>query len=68
MKKKNLTKLSLNKKAISRLDADIPKGGQQTPQPTPPVKFSNAPANCATQNNQCPSSVYIWCNVSCFIC
>ncbi|AXG71493.1 hypothetical protein KORDIASMS9_03750 [Kordia sp. SMS9] len=68
MKKKNVSKLSLNKKAISRLDANTPKGGQATPLPTPPVPISVPGGLCATQNNQCPSSVVYWCNVSCYIC
>jgi hypothetical protein len=68
MKKKNVNKLSLNKKAISRLDANTPKGGQAGPQPTPPVKLTVDPNQCATQNNECPSSVVYWCNISCYIC
>ena len=68
MKKKNLNKLTLNKKAISRLDSDVPKGGQAGPLPTPPVPVSIPATACATKNNQCASSVVAWCNLSCFIC
>jgi len=71
MKKKNLKKLSLNKKAISNLDDDLLKGGQAgvpTPMPTPPVTISVPGGVCATRNNQCASSVVFWCNVSCYIC
>ena len=64
MKKKNLKKLSLNKKAISTLD-EI-NGGVNQQEKT--VVVSLRPIHCATQNNGCASSVRIWCNVSCFIC
>jgi hypothetical protein len=66
MKKKNLNKLSLNRKAISNLDSDASKGGTATP--VPPTAVSLRPIHCATQNNGCASSVHIWCNVSCYIC
>lgn len=67
MKKKKINRLSLNKKAISNLGEDV-KGGIQDHGPIPTHLVSKTPTYCATKNNQCPSSVYIWCNVSCYIC
>ena len=76
MKKKKINKLSLNKKAISNLDEV--SGGLQigTPVPVGTNVASGCPGvctpltnfNCATQNNQCASSVVAWCNLSCWIC
>lgn len=78
MKKKNLKKLSLNKNAVSNLD-EVSGGLQaqaQIPVPVGTNVASGCPDicqpltnyNCATQNNQCASSVVAWCNVSCWIC
>jgi hypothetical protein len=73
MKKKNLKKLSLNKNAISNLEKV--NGGNPIPAPAtnvasgcPDVCQPLTNYNCATQNNQCASSVVAWCNLSCFIC
>jgi uncharacterized radical SAM superfamily Fe-S cluster-containing enzyme len=75
MKKKNVKKLSLNKNAISNLEKV--NGGNPMPVPAPATNVaSGCPGmcqpltnhNCATQNNQCASSVVAWCNLSCFIC
>ncbi|PTX61387.1 hypothetical protein C8N46_10430 [Kordia periserrulae] len=75
MKKKNLKKLTLNKDAVS--DLQQVKGGIEEPAPVPATNVaSGCPDicqpltnyNCATQNNQCASSVVAWCNLSCFIC
>ena len=74
MKKKNLKKLSLNKKAVSNLDEIT---GAQVGGPVPvgtnvlsgcAICITLRPINCATQNNQCASSVVAWCNLSCYIC
>lgn len=75
MKKKKVNKLSLNKSAVSNLDEV--SGGLEANQPVPvktnaysgcDVCITLRPTNCATQNNQCASSVNYWCNVSCYIC
>lgn len=74
MKKKNLKKLTLNKKAVSNLDKAT--GGQAgAPTAVPvgtrvasgcPICATIRPTNCATQNNQCASAG--WLNISCWIC
>ena len=73
MKKKKINKLSLNKNAISNLDEV--SGGLAMPVPVGTNLASGCPDcapltnyNCATQNNQCASSVVAWCNLSCWIC
>ncbi|WP_046744638.1 hypothetical protein [Kordia zhangzhouensis] len=71
MKKKKISKLALNKSAVSNLEKV--NGGNPVPVGTNvasgcPVCAPLTNNNCATQNNQCASSVYVWCNVSCFIC
>ncbi len=75
MKKKKINKLSLNKRAVSNLDEV--SGGLQVGTPVPvgtrvasgcAVCITLRPINCATQNNQCASSVVAWCNLSCWIC
>ncbi|MEM6722202.1 MAG: class I lanthipeptide [Bacteroidota bacterium] len=58
MKKKDLSKLSLNKKAISKLDAGIPKAGQGGPAPTPPVAIKCSSPNPCSVKPTCLISYY----------
>lgn len=72
MKKKKINKLSLNKNAVSNLDkvsggAPIPVG-TNVASGCPGACTPLTNHNCATDNNQCASSVVAWCNLSCWIC
>ena len=67
MKKKKINKLALRKNAISNLAEEV-KGGALSHGPIPTSLVSKTPDYCATQNNQCASSVVRWCNLSCYIC